>query len=245
MSDTAVVDRRQLLSQIFVFASLGEAELDLLAERTVRKKLAAREELFHKGDEGNEAYAVLRGSLKAASTSEDGREITFSIMKEGEVIGEVAMLFGGRRTATVTALTPAELLVIHRRDLLDVMRRQPEIAIACMSSLAERLTHVSEVMEDTLFRNLPNRLARSLLALADEYGVEESDGLRIDLKLSQTELGNLVGATREAVNKQMRAFEQEGWLSSESGVVRVHDRGPLEALADPARAGRTSETPTL
>lgn len=236
MSETGSAERRRLLSGVFVFSGLDDAALDLLADRTVRKRVAAREELFHKGEEGNEAYAVLSGTLKAAATSEDGREITFSILKEGEVMGEVAMLYGGRRTATVTALTDAELLVIRRRDLLDVLRRQPEIGIACMAALAERLAHVSEVMEDTLFRNLPNRLARALLALADEYGVEDDDGIRIDLRLSQTELGNLVGATREAVNKQMRAFEQAGLLESRGGVVRIRQRAPLDALADPAEA---------
>ena len=174
------------------------------------------------------------GALIIAATSEEGREITFSIMKEGEVIGEIAMLYGGRRTATVTALTPVELLVIRRRDLLEVMRRQPEMAVAVMAAVAERLAHVSEVMEDTLFRNLPNRLARTLLVLADEYGMEEGGALRIDLKLSQTELGNLVGATREAVNKQMRAFEQSGWVKTEAGVVRLLERAPLESLTDPA-----------
>ena len=145
------------------------------------------------------------------------------------------MLAGGRRTATVTALTPAEVLVIRRRDLLDVIRRQPEIAIACMAALASRLAHVSEVMATTLFLDLPHRLARLLVTLADEYGVDEPEGTRIDLRLSQTELGNLVGATREAVNKQMRAFEQNGALVSRDGSVWIVDRAPLDELVDPAR----------
>lgn len=235
MSDESAMTRRRLLSEIYIFAGIGDAELDLLATRSVRKRLAIREELFHKGDESDEAYAILHGKLKAAATSEDGREITFSISKEGEIVGEVAMLAGGRRTATVTALTPAEVLVIRRRDLLDVIRRQPEIAIACMAALASRLAHVSKAMEDALFRNLPHRLARLLVTLADEYGVDEPEGTRIDLRLSQTELGNLVGATREAVNKQMRAFEQNGALVNRNGSVWIIDRAPLEALVDPAR----------
>lgn len=227
-------DRRQLLAGIYVFAGLGERELDALAACTVRKRLERGEELCHKGDKGTEAYAILDGRLKASTTSEEGRELTFSIMGQGEVTGEVAMLSGGRRTATVTALTDAEVLVIRRRDLLEVMRRQPEIAIACLAALADRLAHVSESMEDALFRNLPNRLARILLSLADEFGVEDGEETRIDLQLSQTELGNLVGATREAVNKQMRAFEQEGWVASQSGSVRILRRDGLQALADPA-----------
>lgn len=233
MTDSAATVRRRLLSEVYIFAGLGDADLDLLAERTVRKRLEAREELCHKGDVGDEAYAILHGKLKASATSEDGREITFSISKEGEVVGEVAMLSGGRRTATVTALTAAEVLVIRRRELLDVVRRQPEIAIACMAALAGRLAHVSEAMEEVLFRNLPNRLARLLVALVDEYGVDEREGTRIALRLSQTEIGNLVGASREAVNKQMRAFEQNGVLANRDGSVWILDRAPLEELVDP------------
>lgn len=227
-------DRRALLSRIYVFAGLSEAALDLLAAHTIHKRLSTREELCHKGDAGDEAYAILYGKLKALATSEGGREITFSISREGEIVGEVAMLAGGRRTATITALTPAEVLVIRRRDLLFVMQRQPDIAIACMSALAERLAHVSEVMENALFRNLPNRLARALITLADEFGVEEPDATRIDVRLSQTELGNLVGASREAVNKQMRSFEGKGWVASRDGTLRILERSALEALARPA-----------
>ncbi len=235
MADESSMIRSRLLAEIYIFAGIGDAELDMLAARTVRKRLAIREELFHKGDESDEAYAILHGKLKASATSGDGREITFSISKEGEIVGEVAMLAGGRRTATVTALTPAEVLVIRRRDLLDVIRRQPEIAIHCMAALASRLAHVSEVMAATLFLNLPHRLARLLVTLADEYGVDEPEGTRIDLRLSQTELGNLVGATREAVNKQMRAFEQNGALVNRDGSVWIVDRAPLDELVDPAR----------
>ncbi len=226
--------RRDFLAGIYVFAGLDSEELELLAERAVRKEFAIREELFHQGDKSDEAYAIARGKLKASVTSEDGREITFAICKEGEIVGEVAMLAGGRRTATVTALTPLEVLVIRRRDLLDLMQRKPEIAIACLAALASRLAHVSQAMEDTLFRNLPNRLARLLVTLADEYGVDEPDGTRIDLELSQTELGNLVGATREAVNKQMRAFEQNEVLVMRDRKVWIVDRRPLEELSGPS-----------
>ena len=114
------------------------------------------------------------------------------------------------------------------------MRRKPEIAIACMAALAGRLAHVSEMMEDTLFRNLPNRLARLLVTLAGEYGIDEPEGTRIDLQLSQTELGNLVGASREAVNKQMRAFEQDGMLAKRAGCVWILARASLEKMVGPS-----------
>ncbi|MGH0036370.1 MAG: Crp/Fnr family transcriptional regulator [Myxococcota bacterium] len=232
MSSPARIDRRSLLSRIAVFSALEPEELDLLSDVTITRRLKARDELFHKGDPGDEAYAIASGRLKATAQSADGREVTFSIMAEGEVFGDVAMLSGGRRTATVTALEASELLVIRRRDLIPLFERRPRIAIAAMASLAERLAHVSEVVEETLFLSLTARLARRLLSLADEWGERESGGLlRIDLKLSQSELGNLVGATREAVNKQMRSWEKSGLVTNDNGRLCILDREGLAALA--------------
>lgn len=235
MALESVVDRRALLARIYVFASLERGDLDALAEQAVRRHLEPGEELCHKGDEGDEAWAVVAGKLKASAASEEGRELTFSIMGTGEIVGEIAMLSGGRRTATVTALTPVELLVIRRRDLLDLMRRRPPIAVACLEALAGRVARVSQTLEDALFRNLASRLARTLLVLAEEHGVAAGDETRIEPRLSQTELGNLVGATREAVNKQMRIFERHGWVARRDGRLHVVDHTALEALARPER----------
>lgn len=232
MSSRSSVDRRSLLARIFLFQGLSERELDLLGDCTVSRKLAARQELFHKGESSDECYAIVSGALKASATSPEGKEMTFSLMGPGEVFGEVAMLCGGRRTATVQALEACDLLVIRRRDLLPLFEREPSIAIACMAAVAERLANVSELAEDHRFRNLPARLARKLVALAEGYGAPEGEGIVIELKLSQTELGNMVGATREAVNKQIRAWERDGVVQHEAGRLELRDLARLEALAE-------------
>jgi len=232
MATRSTLDRQALLRRVFLFQELGDRELDLLAECTVSRRLSAREELFHKGDASDECYAIVTGALKASSTSPEGKEMTFSVMGPGEVFGEVAMLCGGRRTATVQALDASELLVIRRRDLLPLFEREPRIAIASMAALAERLANVSELAEDHRFRNLPARLARKLVALSESYGSPEGDSVVIELKLSQTELGNMVGATREAVNKQIRAWEKDGVVQHEAGRLQLLDLAQLEALSE-------------
>ena len=237
MSPTSALalDRRTLLGRVWLFSGLSGRDLDLLVEYTLTKPIGARKEVFHKGDDGDAAYAILSGRLKATARSPEGREITFSIMDPGEVFGEIAMLGGVERTATVTALERSELLVIRRRDLLAVLERQPDIALKCLTAVSQRLVKLSQNMEDALLRDFPSRLARKLLTLSDNYGSPEGQGegagTRIDVKLSQTELGNMVGTSRESVNKQMKAWERDGLLTSADGIITLRDRDRLEDLA--------------
>ena len=217
---------------MFLFSGLSGDELDVIAEYAVAKRFAARSEIFHKGDDGTEAYAIVKGHLKAVSESPDGKEAVLSIMEPGEVFGEVAMLCGGRRSATVKTLETTDLLVLHRRDLLGVFEKHSSIAVSCLAALAERLVRITDTLEDVMFRSLPTRLARRLLALGDSHGEADGDDLRIDLRLSQGELAGMVGTSRESVNKQMKAWEREGLVTHDRGEVVIHDRPTLVELAE-------------
>lgn len=224
--------KRDILSKIFLFSGLSGPELDVIAEYAVARRYPARKEIFHKGDDGTEAYAIVKGHLKAISESGDGKEAVLSIMESGEVFGEVAMLCGGKRSATVKTLEPTDLLVLHRRDLLGVFDKHSSIAVSCLAALAERLVRITETMEDVMFRSLPSRLARRLLALGDSHGDPDGDDLRIELRLSQGELAGMVGTSRESVNKQMKAWEREGFVTHDRGEVVIHDRSALVELAE-------------
>ena len=224
-------EKRQLLKSVSLFGGLSDKELDGLIGVARATRLAARERLFHKGDEGSQVYVVIRGRLKALTTSDEGDDVVFSILGEGEVFGEIALLGRPQRTATVTAITACDLLVIDRRDFLQFLRDHPEASIELLAVLAERLKHVSELVEDTLFLNLPVRLAKKLVHLARSFGQRASDGVRIDLKLSQEEWGDLVGATRESINKLLREWTESGLITLEQGYVVIHRPRELEQLA--------------
>jgi CRP-like cAMP-binding protein len=122
-------------------------------------------------------------------------------------------------------------MMIDRRDFLAFLRSHPDAAIELLSVLAERLTRVSELVEDTLFLNLPVRLAKKLVHLGRTHGEKLADGVKIDLKLSQEEWGDLVGATRESINKQLRAWIEAGLITLEHGYVVIHRLRDLERLA--------------
>jgi CRP-like cAMP-binding protein len=226
--------KRKLLAGGSLFAGLESRQLDEIAAATRTQKLAKREELFHKGDAGAQVYVVVSGRLKALTTSLEGDDVVFNILGPGEVFGEIALLGETPRTATVTAIEPCELLVIDRRDFLALLRRHPEAAIGLLRVLSLRLKRVSELLEDTLFLNLPIRLAKKLLSLDRIYGRDTEAGRRVDLKLSQEEWGDLVGTTRESINKQMRAWTEQGLISVDRGYIVIHRSDELEKLAEAA-----------
>lgn len=224
--------KRELLARVPLFEGFSARELDALVPAARSHRLDAREEIFHKGDAGSQIYIVVEGRLKALTTSAEGDEVVFGVMGPGEVFGEVALLSESARTATVRALENCELLVLDRRDFLAFLKKHPDVAVRMLSVLIERLKSASEFVEDVQFLNLPVRLAKKFMNLADRYGVEEADGsLKIDLKLSQEEWGDLVGATRESINKQMRSWGSEGLIRVDAGMVTLLDPDAIERLA--------------
>jgi CRP-like cAMP-binding protein len=223
--------KRELLAKGSLFSGLTPDQLDEIVAASRSLRLVKRDALFHKGDAGSQVYVVVSGKLKALTTSQEGDDVVFSILGPGEVFGEIALLGETPRTATVVAIERCELLVIDRRDFLALLKRHPDAAIRLLRLLAVRVKRVSEFVEDTLFLNLPVRLAKKLLALAQVYGEQTPAGLRVDLELSQEEWGDLVGATRESINKQVRVWTEEGIVSVDHGYVVIHRPDELEKLA--------------
>ena len=225
------MDRRALLRSLVLFQGLSDRELDMLLALTTTKKLKKRSVLFRKGDPGNALFALMEGRLKATGEGRDGKEVVFSFMDPGDVIGEIALLDQEPRSATVQAVEEATLLTLHRRDLLPFLDRNPRVAVKLAGVLATRIRRLSELMEDTVFLGLPSRLAKKLLSLSRRYGKATSEGLRIDLKLPQHELGELVGTSRESINKQLRQWSEEGVVQFAGGYVTIQDEARLEELA--------------
>jgi len=219
------MDRRQLLSSVSIFASIGERDIDRLLGVTTTKRLDKKEVLFRKGDPGNQLYGVLSGRLKVMAAGKDGKELVFNLMGPGEVIGEIALMDSDVRSATVVAIESVELLTLHRRELLPFLEGHPKVAIHLAGVLARRLRRLSEHTEDALFLPLPSRMAKTLVALAASYGHEGAGP--VDIRLAQQDLGDMVGTSRESVNKQLRAWEDDGLVTLKRARVTLND---LEAL---------------
>jgi CRP/FNR family cyclic AMP-dependent transcriptional regulator len=168
--------------------------------------------------------------VKAFATGPDGDDVVFRYMGAGEVVGELGAFVEGKRTASNVAVEDCELLMIHKRELIPLLRRQPEIAVRLLGALAARMIKLSESLEDNNFRPVSARLAKCLISFADRWPERDKNGwVRIKLRLPQGELGDLVGATRESVNKLIRQWTAEGVLEMHDGAVTIKNRAALEA----------------
>ena len=215
-------------SQLFKQLSLGDRQK--IAGMCSRKKLHARQVVFFQGEPGREMYIVVSGHLKVSITSEDGKELSISIFDESDIFGELALLDGERRSATVTAIGPCELLVLHQNDLKRLISEHQSIGLQLLSILAGRVRATTSLYESSVFVEIPGRLAGKLLELGEEHGKPCSEGTRIALKLSQYELGTLINASRESVNKILKSWEAKKIIRIEKGEITLLDVSVLEAL---------------
>jgi CRP/FNR family transcriptional regulator, cyclic AMP receptor protein len=223
---------RELLSRIWLFSEMGEAEITLLAQIAQRRRYEGRRVIMRQGDADGDLFAVLRGHLKVTTCDRHGHEIVLNLMQGGDVFGEIALLDGQARSATITALDQCELLVIRRADFLLLQRRCPAIATSLLTVLARHVRRLTERAGDSAFLDVKSRLAKQLVDLADHYGTPlgpRQYALRV--RLSQQELGDMVQATRESVNKCLREWAKEGIIQRNGKQLVIEDRQRLCALA--------------
>lgn len=226
------------LRQLTLLSSVPDTELAGL--RTTTRKLEAGETLFSMGDPAGAAFVVMAGRMKIARAADDeGRELLLDIVGPGAVLGELAMFGDAPRSASIIALAPSELVAIDRRDFLAVVRTHPELAITLLGNLADKIRTLTTSLEETSFLDVSSRLARRLVDLSRRFGVPGDDGLALDVPLSQQDLARMIGVSREAVNKQLRQWEEAGRIKLRRGRVIVADLSWLNDVAgwrmNPAR----------
>ncbi len=213
-----------LLRRVPLLSELSESDLTSIAALTKSKHFEPRQIIVRKDDPSDELFMIVEGHLKVVSTGADGRDAGFGIMGPGEVFGEVALLDGGPRSATIASLDSCQLLLIPRAQFFEFLESSPKTAIELLRVLAGRLRRLTERAEDVAFLRVGGRLAKRLVGLAQQYGETLPNGsVRIPFKLSQQEIGELVNTSRETANKQLRAWEHAGLLSHDSGHLVIHN----------------------
>ena len=208
-----------------LFAGLEPEIIETIAALGVSRRLEANVVLFCKGDEGDALYAVRTGQIRIVIGTEDGKRLTLATLGSGDVFGEIALLDGQSRTADAVAAEACELFMVRRRDFLDLLRANAEIAIAMIEMLCARMRVSNDRMEEAVLMPLNVRLARRILALAHDFGSE--------LALSQEQLAVMVGATRESVNRQLQIWRRTGMVSTGRGTLKVVDARRLKGEAHP------------
>lgn len=218
-----MAQRVRALAAVPLLAPLPAAELEALARLAHERTAAHGEWLFRRGDPGDYLLVVLAGELRVSVSGVDGREQILRSLGPGDVVGEIALLDGSPRSADAVAVTRVRLLVVDRRSVLQEVARNGEFALALMRLLCKRLRATSSALEAMLFHDSATRLAAALLQLSGGR-----EGARVDL--TQSQLGEVVGAARETVNKKLRVWEKEGVVALSPGRIIVKSLAKLTAL---------------
>ena len=228
-------DKLAMLRKHPIFCDLESEAFDQLCRYAKHATLKRGATLFSKGDPGNSLFAVISGTVKMSISSPDGRSAIFNLIGPGEIFGEIAVLDGQLRTADATANTNCEIFVIDRREFLPFVRSHPALAMKFIELLCAKLRWTSDQVEQVILQNLPGRLASALIRLAEKHKLAPGDQT---IAVTQQEISEMVGMTRESINKQLRVWATRKWVRLEHGAIVVLDAEPLLALVE---AGSGSE----
>ncbi|MBS0504519.1 MAG: Crp/Fnr family transcriptional regulator [Proteobacteria bacterium] len=218
-------DLLRMVSGNALIASWGSTELEDLLERASLCPMKKGDVLLHQGDPGDYLIILLDGTIRVSMVASNGREIILDYLEPGSVLGEIALLDGGDRTASVTALGEGQYLKLGAKAFREVLERHPSVAWRLLQEMARRLRNANNTIEsDRAFASGP-RLARSLQRLVP------SGAVGVSIRLSQSELGAFAGISRENINRQLGAWADAGIVALEQGRVRVLDMEVLEEIA--------------
>lgn len=212
-----------VLSSAPLFAALDAEASAALRASMETISIAKGDVLFNEGQLGDQMYIITEGKVKLGHTSPDGRESILAILGPGELLGELSLFDPGPRTATAVALTDVSALGLGHQALRPWLTGRPEVAESLLQALAQRLRRTNETLADLVFSDVPGRVAKALLELGDKFGQQMPDGIHVTHDMTQEELAQLVGASRETVNKALADFAARGWIKLESRSVVLID----------------------
>lgn len=220
-----------VLREVPLFSALDDEAAATLAAALEIRELPRGYVIFHEGDTGDRLFFVMDGKVKIARAASDGRENLLAVLGPGEIFGELSLFDPGPRTATAAAVTEAKVASLDHDDLRPLLAERPRVGVQLLQALAQRLRRTNEAMADLVFTDVPGRVSKALLDLAGRFGSVEDEGIRVNHDLTQEELAQLVGASRETVNKALSDFAGRGWIRIEGRSVLLLDQDRLARRA--------------
>ena len=206
-----------------IFQGLDPAAANTLRTAMAPVKLRKGQALFKEGDDGDNLYIITSGKIKLGTKSQDGRENLLMVLGPGDMFGDLSLFDSGPRTSTATAVTESRLLSLGQEKVIPWVREHPEASLHLLARLASRLRRTNEVVSDLVFSDVPGRVAKALIDLGVKFGEKTSEGFLVHHDLTQEELAQLVGASRETVNKALADFAQRSWIKLEARAVLILD----------------------
>ncbi|WP_218975276.1 Crp/Fnr family transcriptional regulator [Miniimonas arenae] len=214
-----------------LFADLDDETYAAVRAAMTATNVRRGDVLFREGEQGDRFWVILAGKVKLGHTAVDGRESLLAVLGPGEIVGELSVYDPGPRTATATILAPTTFLELEHTRFVRLLEEHPVLGRQLLRSLAQRLRRTNSALADLVFSDVPGRVAKALLDLAARFGRPVSNGVRVPHDLTQEELAQLVGASRETVNKSLAEFSSRGWIQLDGRAVVLLDLQRLEKRA--------------
>ncbi|NNK85791.1 MAG: Crp/Fnr family transcriptional regulator [Desulfobacterales bacterium] len=222
---------QKLLNKIPLFNSLSDSDLENLSESVRLQSLKKGQTLFRKGDEGSSLYIIKQGTIKIVLPSRLGDEVIVTMFSAGDFFGEMALFDGKPRSADALAMEPSQIYVLNRNDFLIFLQSNINAMKSILSQLTNRLRNTDDFLESTCFLSVSARLAKKLLELAESYGQNDGDKVYIDLSLTQKEIGDMIGSTRESINKELKILRDKGLITMQENKIQIVDITRLKRRA--------------
>lgn len=232
---------RDILAEASLLEYVAPVELERLAGRATISSYEPDQCILRRGDPGTGMMSVVSGRVRISTRSAEGRELVLAVIGPGEVLGEIASIDGGERTADAFAMEPTELLFIPREEFLGFLERNPQACIRLLEILCDRFRWTDEAVSDLNIFNLRPRLAKRLLSLCDQYGEPDEEGIRIVIRLPEKTLSAMMGSTQESVKRQLKAWTDIGLIHLEPNSVVVRSREGLERIVRKLSPGLAPE----
>ena len=219
------------LTKVPIFSNLGPDQLSPLTGKLRRRQYQRGEVIFHQDDPADRMHIIFQGSVRISVTSEDGREKDLALLQPGECFGEMALLDGSNRSATATAIEPSQTFALFHQDFMDFLREHPQVIAQTTSLLTRRLRSVNQMLGDMAFLDVPTRLAKQLVELAETYASDTDQQTSIEVPIGQDDLARLVGASRETISRALNSYRRLGILSTAHRRITITDLAALERMA--------------
>jgi CRP-like cAMP-binding protein len=230
----------EILARAGIFQGVEPSAVAALTNQLQRVDFARGHTVFAEGSPGDRLYIIVSGKVKIGRRAEDGRENLLTILGPSDMFGELSIFDPGPRTSSATTVSKSSAVWMDRNALRAWIADRPEIAEQLLRVLARRLRRTNNILADQIFTDVPGRVAKQLLELAAQFGTQEGTAVRVSHDLTQEEIAQLVGASRETVNKALADFTSRGWISLEGKSALISHP---ERLA--RRAGTRLLNPTL
>ena len=221
-----------LLKTVPLFSGLADRDLNRIVDLMVTKRYRKHNLIFFEDDLGQNLFIIKRGRVKISRIDESGGEVIFAILGEGEFFGELSIIDGQTRSATVTSLEDVELLVLRRGEFLDLLTQYPQISIALLREIASRIRKSDTQIKSLSLKDARGRVATTLIRLAEDIGIMQEGKVIIKKLPLQKDLANIAGTSRETISRVFKKLEKEGFFSKKNNTLIFKDFNKFKGSFD-------------